>query len=73
MYQLWTVPPETVGKLPRRLLGMEDEVFEIFLHDLAGNTQDELLGFLGLASAEDGNLDVQPIAIVPKGGPVEDL
>lgn len=52
---------------------MEDEVFEIFLHDLAGNTQDELLGFLGLASAEDGNLDVQPIAIVPKGGPVEDL
>jgi len=52
---------------------MDPEVFEIFLHDLSSQTQEELLGFLGLASAEDGNLDVQPVALIPKGGPVEDL
>jgi hypothetical protein len=41
--------------------------FELFLADLNSEAQDRLLSFLGLESAEDGNLDVHPLAIIPKG------
>jgi hypothetical protein len=39
---------------------------EIFLDDLKPQAQKEVLEFLGLKNEKDGNLDVFPIARIPK-------
>ena len=39
---------------------------EIYLDDLTPKAQKEVLEFLGLKSAEEGNLDVLPVAVIPK-------
>jgi|YelNatPaOPRAMG01_1025707.scaffolds.fasta_scaffold42167_5 hypothetical protein len=39
---------------------------EIFLDDLTSKAQKEVLNFLGYKNEKDGNLDVFPIAIIPK-------
>jgi hypothetical protein len=42
------------------------EEFEIYVRDLNKKAQRELLKFMGLRTAQEGNLDVFPIATVPK-------
>jgi rubrerythrin len=39
---------------------------EIFLDDLTPEAQKTVLEFLKLKTAQDGNLDIFPIAIIPK-------
>jgi hypothetical protein len=39
---------------------------ELYLRDLKPEAQRRVLRFLGLKSPEDGNLDVFPIATIPK-------
>lgn len=44
-----------------------NEVFEIYLSDLNPEVQRKLLRFLRLSESRQGNLDVFPIAQVPRG------
>jgi len=41
-------------------------VYGIFIHDLKEDVQKEVLKFLGLESAEEGNYDTIPVAVIPK-------
>jgi len=43
--------------------------FELYLDDLKPAARKSLLKFLGLKSAEEGNLDVLPLAVIPKPEP----
>jgi hypothetical protein len=43
-----------------------DEEFEIYLSDLKPKARNRVLEFLGLNSAEEGNLDVLPLTTIPK-------
>jgi hypothetical protein len=45
----------------------DGEMFEIFINDLKEEKQKELLEFLGLKDAKEGNFDVFPIAEIPRG------
>jgi hypothetical protein len=40
--------------------------FEIYVEDLKPETQKTLLKFLGCRTGSDGNLDVFPVAVIPK-------
>ncbi len=44
----------------------EEDYAEVYINDLKPKKQKELLEFLELETAEDGNLDVVPIAIIPR-------
>jgi abortive infection bacteriophage resistance protein len=46
---------------------------EIFLDDLTSRAKKEVLNFLGYKTEKDGNLDVFPIATIPKPEPDEEL
>jgi hypothetical protein len=50
-----------------------DEELEIYLSDLKPEVQKRVLRFLGLRSAEGGNLDVFPLAVVPKPEPTSNI
>ena len=39
---------------------------DIFLDDLTESSQREVLEFLGLENAEEGNLDTNPLFVLPK-------
>ena len=44
---------------------MDDEL-EIFLSDLTPRAQKKVLAFLGIKAAEESNLDVFPLFVLPK-------
>jgi len=43
----------------------EKKEMEIFISDPKKTAQKRILKFLGLKTAEEGNLDIMPLAIVP--------
>lgn len=47
-------------------LRQQHECYEIYVRDLKADVQKNVLAFLGLKTAEDGNFDVVPIAVLPK-------
>jgi hypothetical protein len=50
-----------------------NEELEIYLSNLKPEVQERVLRFLGLKSAKDGNLDVFPLAVVPKPEPKSNI
>jgi len=48
------------------IVNHEEEVLHLFLDDLTEEAQKEVLEFLKLKNSEEGNLDVTPIATIPK-------
>jgi hypothetical protein len=49
-----------------KMTQMNHDELEIFLDDLKPQAQKEVLEFLGFKNEKDGNLDVFPIARIPK-------
>jgi len=47
--------------------------FELYLDDLKPAVRKRLLKFLGLKSAEEGNLDVFPLVVIPKPEPASNI
>lgn len=45
----------------------DEQVFEVYFSDLSLKAQMELLKFLGIKSPHQLNLDVLPVAQVPRG------
>jgi hypothetical protein len=43
-----------------------EEGFEVFLSDLTPEAQARVLAFLGIKAAEESNLDVFPLFVMPK-------
>jgi len=43
-----------------------EEYYEIMIDDLKDDVRANVLKFLGLKTAEEGNFDVVPIAVIPK-------
>jgi len=44
-----------------------EKEFEIFFHDLKVECQRDFLEFAGIEKPENGNFDIFPLAIIPKG------
>jgi len=64
-----TYGKENVEKILAKKKATEQGELEIYLSDLTPEAQKRVLAFLGIKTAEEGNLDVYPIATIPKPTP----